>query len=404
MRKKSGQSLTGLFLIAGALWVSSCREDYQYIENPGPRPPLMDQLDGQFPIVGWTGINADESAVKFPSMKEAGFNVYLGWYDNLTEATSVLETAEDVGVKVILSCPELDMNTETTVQEMAEYSSLYGYYIDDEPEVEEFSTLSKRVSKIQSFDTEHPCYINLYPNWAWGGPENYSYKVRTFLKKVPVPFLSFDYYPIIEVNGVSSLRPDWYRNLEDIAAAAKEKNVPFWAFGLALSHTLSDVFYPIPTLAELRLQMFSNLVYGAQGFQYFTYWGVYHDAPTVVYDRVKTVNQELQNLADIFLGANIISVWHTGSEIPAGTHPLGQLPAPIKSLATSDQGAVVSYLEKGDNQYLAIVNRDYKSRMELAITFDPSVKQVLKSEATVEVTNGTVSVDAGDMVLYVWKK
>jgi len=404
MTKKRSQFIISLFLIAWALGISSCKDDYQYIEDAGPRPQLVDQLNGKFPIVAWTGINADESAAKFPTMKKAGFNVYLGWYDNLTEATTVLETAENIGVKVILSCPELDMNTEGAVQKMAEYASLYGYYIDDEPEVEEFSTLSKRVNKIHSFDTKHPCYINLYPNWAWGGPENYSYKVRAFLKKVPVSFFSFDYYPITEVNGVSSLRPDWYRNLEDIAAAAKEKNVPFWAFGLALSHTLSDVFYPIPTVAELRLQMFSNLVYGAQGFQYFTYWGVYHDAPTEVYNRVKTVNQELQNLASVFLGANIISVWHTGSEIPAGTRPLGQLPAPIKSLSTNGLGAVVSYLEKGDNQYLAIVNRDYKKPMELTAILDPSVKQVLKNNTTVDATSGRLSVDAGDIVLYVWKK
>ena len=30
--------------------------------------------------------------------------------------------------------------------------------------------------------------------------------------------------------------------------------------------------YPHPTLATLRLQMFSDLAYGAQGLQYFTYW------------------------------------------------------------------------------------------------------------------------------------
>lgn len=41
--------------------------------------------------------------------------------------------------------------------------------------------------------------------------------------------------------------------------------MPFWAFALALSHKLDNThFYRIPTLAELRLQVFSNLAYGAQ--------------------------------------------------------------------------------------------------------------------------------------------
>lgn len=112
-------------------------------------------------------------------------------------------------------------------------------------------------------------------------------------------------------------------------------------------------------MPELRLQVFSDLAYGAQAIQYFTYRGLQHDEPTEVYDLVKTVNQEVQRLAGIFLGAQVISVSHTGSEIPEGTKALGSLPTPIKSLTTSDTGAVVSVLEKGGNQYLVVVNRDF---------------------------------------------
>ena len=90
------------------------------------------------------------------------------------------------------------------------------------------------------------------------------------------------------------------------------------------------IFYKIPTLPELRLQVFSDLAYGAQAIQYFTYRGLQHDEPTEVYNLVKTVNQEVQQLAGIFLGAQVISVSHTGSEIPEGTTALGSLPTPIK--------------------------------------------------------------------------
>lgn len=119
----------------------------------------------------------------------------------------------------------------------------------------------------------------------------------------------------------------------------------------ALSHKLDETHcYKISTLPELRLQVFSDQAYGAQAIQYFTYRGLQHDERTEVYGLVKAVNQEVQQLAGIFLGAQVVSVSHTESEIPEGTIALGSLSIPIKSLATSDTGAIVSVLEKGSNQ------------------------------------------------------
>jgi hypothetical protein len=360
--------------------------------------------DEEFPIVAWAGINANESAAKFPAMKAAGINIYLGWYDNLATVQSVLDAATVAGVKVICSSPELKNNTEAAVQATMNHPALYGYYLDDEPEVSDIDMLSDWMQNIQAVDGEHPCYINLYPMWAWGGSNKYESNVATFLDKVPVPFLSFDIYPIVSINGAPTIiRSEWYQNLEIIAAAAKNKNIPFWAFALALSHNLdASHFYPIPTVAELRLQMFSNLAYGAQGLQYFTYWGIYHEAPTIVHDRVKTVNQEIRNLTSVFLGANVISVGHT-APLPTGTHPVGTLPDHIKSLNING-GAVVSLLEKNNNQYLVIVNRDYRNSMQMTITVDSSVGQVLKDGMVIPVSGSNVTVDAGDMVIYTWSK
>ena len=155
---------------------------------------------------------------------------------------------------------------------------------------------------------------------------------------------------------------------------------------------------------ELRLQVFSDLAYGAQAIQYFTYRGLQHDEPTEVYDLVKTVNQEVQRLAGIFLGAQVISVSHTGSEIPEGTKALGSLPTPIKSLTTSDTGAVVSVLEKGGNQYLVVVNRDFRNVMNLSIDVDSSVNRVLKNGSTTTPDGSTIAVEPGDMVIFTWRK
>lgn len=363
--------------------------------------------DGDFPIIAWTGVEAEKSLEKFPVMKAAGINIYLGWYDDLETTLKVLDAARETGVKVITSCGSL-LSVETAeeaVKAMMNHPALYAYHLKDEPEVNDLPGLGELVKKIKTIDSHHPCYINLYPNWAWG-KELYAENVKSFLEQVPVPFLSFDNYPIVSINGAPSIvRPDWYRNLEEISAAARDHQMPFWAFALALSHKLDDThFYRIPTLAELRLQVFSNLAYGAQAIQYFTYRGLQHDEPTAVYELVKTVNREVQQLAGIFLGAQVISVSHAGSEIPEGTKALESLPAPIKSLKVSDGGAVVSVLEKGGNQYLVVVNKDFQNVMSLSVDADSSVSRVGKDGAIVAPDRSEIAVEPGDMVIFAWRK
>lgn len=366
------------------------------------------QPKGEIPIIAWHGIPTGKSSELFPLMKDAGIQIYLGKYNDITTTLQILDIAQKTGVKLITSCPELKSDVEATVIRMMEHPALYGYYLKDEPETEDLPDLGVWVKQIQSIDKEHPCYINLYPNWAWG-KEQYATNVASFIEQVPVSFISFDHYPVALIDSIPVLRPEWYRNLEEISAAAQEANLPFWAFSLAWSHYLGPpsppAFYPVPTLPELRLQMFSNLAYGAQALQYFTFYGAVDDnGKTPVYDLIQTVNQEIQNLVGVFSGAKVLSVWHTGDQIPEGTRRLSQMPAPqVKALLTSGMGAVVSLLEKGNRQYLVIVNRDYQNTMTLSIDVDDSVQRILKSGWIAETNQSTEQVEAGDMVIYTWK-
>ena len=272
---------------------------------------------------------------------------------------------------IITDSPELRTDPKKAVAVMNGHESLFGYHIDDEPEVSEFSSLVTRIKAIETYDKAHPCYVNLYPNWAWGGEDVYLSRVRAFLKNVPVEFLSFDNYPVKTVDGVSTVRPDWYHNLEDIRTAARDSGIPFWGFALALSHKTPEASYPVPTNGELRLQQFSNLVYGAVGFQYFTTWGFIQNSGIVenVYNKVKQVNAELLTMESLFLGADVSDVWHTGAVIPTGTSRLTSLPAGVAALETSAAGAVVSYFVKDGRYYLAVVNKDSNADMDLRISF-----------------------------------
>ena len=170
----------------------------------------------------------------------------------------------------------------------------------------------------------------------------------------------------------------------------------------------------------LRLQIYSDLAYGAQGIQYFTYWTPQGDSfwdyrfgpigldgkRTVAYDRVRAMNQELKALSGIFVGAKVISVRHTGDRIPRGTKRLTALPAPVKVLETEGTGAVVSLLENKGRLYLLIVNRDYERPMRLTFYADESVGRVLKDGSIVpaQAYTGVLEVDPGDAMIYTWTK
>lgn len=370
------------------------------IQTGGNNNACSITVDNGFPIIAWTGIDSKDTGEKFPAMKQCGINTYLGWYKTLDEVMFALDNAEKAGVKLIIKSDELFSDTGTAVSRMKDHPALLCYHIKDEPETSDFPQLEGIVSKIQSLDANHPCYVNLYPNWAWGNIDSYMSKVVDFVTQVPVKFLSFDQYPVIEKNGTCSLRPGWYKNLEDIRQVSRARKMDFWAFALALSHKLDDILYPVPTVEELRLQMFSNLVYGAQAFQYFTYWGIYHNQPTSVYDKVKTVNEELQALAPVFLGASVENVWHVGAEIPYGTKPLVSMPEGVSSLSVSGIGAVVSYIIKDGLKYIAIVNRDYKSPMSLDISFRKDAYSVGKDGSKNLAGRGQVTVQPGDIVVY----
>lgn len=357
-------------------------------------------IDGQFPIVAWTGIDATDTATKFGPMRDCGINVYLGWYDTQAEVMTALDNASAAGVKLIIKSNELFSNTASVVNSMKNHPALFGYHIDDEPEVDEIPALASIVKDIQAVDDKHFCYINLYPNWAWGSIDGYMSKVTSFVSQTPVRFLSFDYYPIIEIDGVSSLRPEWYKNLEDIRKVARARNMPFWAFALALTHTLDNVVYPIPTLAELRLQMFSNLVYGSQGFQYFTFWGIYRNSQTQVYDIAKTVNYELQKLSKVFLGADVTGVWHTGANIPYGTKELTAMPSGLTSLDTHGKDAIVSKVVNGSKIYIAIVNKDYVKSMDMDISFSGNSWKIDKDGLKATAKSGKYTIGPGDIALF----
>ena len=368
--------------------------------------------DKPFPIMAWAGIpEAESTHERFMELKEMGINVNLSNYPNADAMQKALDLAQQTGIKMVTSCPELKSDPETIAKRFMNHPALAGYFLRDEPVRKDFAELAAWAKKIEAVDKKHFCFVNLISSINTTksealGTVTYAEYVNTFATEVPSQLLSFDFYPIL----TEGIHESWYAGLEVFSAEAKKLGKPFWAFGLASSY---NDLHPIPTIAALRLQLYSNLAYGAQGLEFWAYWmspGL-RCAPigldgkrTLVYDRIKTVNNEIQNLAGVFVGAKVVSVRHTGVVIPKGTSQLSSLPSAIKVFETEGNGAVVSILENGVNSFFMVVNRDLNKSLPIIIQGDESLKKVLKDGTIVKAAaySNTTEIEPGDCVIYMF--
>ena len=376
----------------------------------------------QIPILAWFSIPASETSIaRYQEMKDAGITCQLNSFPDINETQKALDVAAKVGIKMLVSCPELKSDPENTVKRFMNHPAVLGYHLMDEPAITQFPELSSWAKRIQAIDHKHFCYVNLYPNVVDTirlGASSYRQYVHDCAAQIPIQFLSFDYYPVLK----EGLAETWYDNLETVADEAKKAAKPFWAFALTTNY--DDAKVTPQTIASLRLQVFSNLAYGAQGIEYFTYWSAtslnapstedQRGAPisangkrTVVYDRIKQVSQEVKNLSGVFLGSKPVWVRHMGKGmIPSGTIRLTKLPEAIKVLETNGAPALVSLLEKGDNYFLVVVNKDFTNSINLVFYGDDTVKKVLKDGTLVPASayENSLELDPGDAAIYTFPK
>ena len=370
----------------------------------------------EIPILAWYSIPAGfTSKERYEELKDCGFNISFSHTSTLDEAIASLDAAEKAGVKVIVPCPET--GAEDFVTAVKNEPALYGYFLRDEPATKDLAALGDWADRILGADSKHAIYFNLFPNYVDEETlgSTYDEYVKQSVKKVNSTQVSFDFYPIRETGIV----PSWWENLEIIKKYSQEAELPFWAFALSTSHKP----YPIPVLSHLRLQMYTNLAYGAQGLQYFTYWcptpGTwdFHDAPiaedgtitTDVYNLVKEMNAELQARAGVFMGCKVTGVYQTGDTgtQPAGTYPLTGDHKPLTKLTINNSdknGAVVSFFENGKWNYMMMVNRSYEAGFDFHIEFGKDV-QIINRDGTIEdMGNSTdANLGAGDCVIFRWK-
>ena len=146
-------------------------------------------------------------------------------------------------------------------------------------------------------------YVNLFPNYAslqQLGTDSYDAYLRTYLKQIPLPYLSWDNYSLEH----GRMDPRFYDNLEQVRRVTLEAGIPFW--NCVLANTLFR--YMEPSDATFHLQVYATLAYGGRGIQFFTYFtpdiGNFrpasidmHGNKTATWDMLRRITHEVHALA-----------------------------------------------------------------------------------------------------------
>lgn len=373
----------------------------------------------RMPIIAYWGVpdyaTSDEA---FRTFSECGFTVSLYPYSSYDKLLKACKTAEKYGVGIIGNCPELHSKTTTVARTLKQENGFFGYLIQDEPTVPQMRQQQQLISRIKNTDSTHCFYINLFPlyNAAWIEPSTKAKNYPEYLKAASATScqqISFDFYPVT----TSGIRPTWFYNLEMVRNESLVSKKPFWGFVLSVPHDVPftpNTYYPQPTLASLRLQIYANLAYGAQAIQYFTYWNPgeeegfhYHDAPisrdgkkTKTWYLVQQMNRELKTVSKLFYGAKVTSVKHM-KIIPQGCSKQNTMPVNLSSLkVVSSKGAIISQLNKDGHQYLAIVNKNHWDSMTVLIKAKNNTPRHLTKTLQEETMNTSYTVPAGDILLF----
>jgi len=410
-------------LIAFALILSACGK-----EGNLTIPETLPKADKPFPVVAWHGVRADHSsAEQFQAAEDMGITLNYTRAGNLENAHKLLKDAASTDIKVIIECSELysSSSRKDAVKDLMKYPALGGYFCKDEPVGSEFPTIATMMKDIQAIDKKHLCYSNLFPTGPASfinalGYRTYEQYVNDYLKQVPVTFLSFDCYPIVDIGGGTiAVKSEWYGNLETCASKAERAGLPLWAFMLTVAH----YSYPIPTIDHLRLQAYSDLAYGAQTLQCFTYWtpevdtgdlAPYRMAPmtadgvrTETYDVVKQMISEVNSLAWIFKGAVRKGTWHLSASgtVPDGTRKLSAPLTKLESVTLSEGGqGLVSVLTNHGYTFLMFQNTSATSSVECTLKMSDGAFCVHKDGSIVSASEEpeTATVGPGDVRIYMW--
>ena len=299
------------------------------------------------------------------------------------------------------------------------------------PEDIEWNNLTVGLWNTRGLDNTRMAYFNLAapeynevehePDEWIGTCKDYNQYLDALQELYNPVLWSYDLYPFI-MKGDSTdieVRYDhFYKYLKIFSDRALATGAPFWAYAMCQSHSYWEEdsagnrtkvwTQPVPTEGMLRFEAFNALAFGAQGLVYWQY-GQPSDSPATesgltfgpapfdftvngtgsvktltpvtnpVWDKVQTVNKEIQKYADVFLGCQIDHIWHRGKTYDGQPMFPGSY-GHITRLLCGEEGVLISAFKKNGKNYFVIVNQDPFATQDVSISISSNTQGTFLSD------------------------
>ena len=305
----------------------------------------------EFMIYLWGAPDVEDLEVKAKALADAGFTV-MDW------DPAELDILENYGLKGMVKSP-----TEETVRQVSSHPALWGYHLGDEPYPEEaFVPVAEKMRALERIDPDHIAFVNMLSTTGEF--------LRTYMKVVEPPMLSFDYYQW----WWGSDR--YFEKLEQFREEAVLAGVPL---GSCIEVTANpgiergDRTYLADNAQKLRQSVYTNLAYGVQSIEWFSAGNLFEPKSVTLTpwgNDVAALNHELKRIGPELAGLRSLDVYHT-PPLARGTRE-----APkehwVQLLAEERKGGLVyGMFEDGkDNRgvdYVLVANKDYVSSQSVTM-------------------------------------
>ncbi len=361
-----GKKILGMFLVCTLIFTGCAGHDSGAdSSSSGERKEYVAEVYEEkiLPIMGFWAPDVDEEAYKL--YKDCGFNTVLlinnsskkqikdgkfvrntanTYYLGSQYTAEALAMSREFCMKVVLGVNDwlsdyasssTPFTTRTTYEDYRDM--IIGVHICDEPYKRQIDYYS-RASYINDYKKAYgdlPYMINLHPeltmitapeiNFGMGANATYNDYVTYFCDQVVSKFeksryISVDVYPCTQRSeNEKFLKSGWLHCYETVANNALKYNCEYINYYIqAVEGEETDI--RLPSEADIRLQVYMALAYGANQISYYTY-NMPHRAddlgrivamyekcildddgnPTVLYDAAKKVNGELAAFDDAYL-------------------------------------------------------------------------------------------------------
>ncbi len=412
--------------------------------NEAERARLQAMLSEEYaghtlPIGGWstpaTTLRDDKCGIPgsydrmFGLLADAGLNfmITLDEWSSPYWSQESLSSAKKAGMKLWYNCTALDADAAVTrlgellASENAD--ALGAIYVKDEPTFSEINSLASTMEIIQNGLGESvklPYLANLLPTYATTEMVTADYRgyVRTYLDTVSPNLLMFDFYPYQGTTG-----DQLAGMMANIAIAREEAG----RVGIPLYTFLQSSGWPgmrEPTTEEIRAHAHINLAMGVKGFAYFLacehYDGWEYSAmldadgqTTALYDKVKTVNSELDGFAGSYLDFEHKGILLVGYNAAANALTEQNCSTLLESFGSIEKivsrrrsKTVVGCFEdtEGHEAYY-VVNAEYTHATTVTLTLDEAQTFAVWTKDGVQLVESTdtleLNLEAGDAVFVV---